>query len=324
MSVRYFNPKVAAEDETGLRYGFVTNGGSASRMELSENNLNLTIAPSSINILNDETLGKHGVHRMNLAISNHQSSPAENAELELKLDFIPCSEAVRLNEGTIHFGSKKDDGYMDIKFIPAARFHGKLKVEGREIDVSGQGYCFHIYQGIKPHAATKKWSIAYFLENPSIEADSTSRSCPRRSLIMIKIYCTETYHNETIQMGFYFNGEHLQAITASDENKLLYSTTEVDPKSGYHVPTNYDYQWKGIDYAGNPFSASIVGNSVHEFAHDDMFQNIPFMIRGLLQVIMHTRPNAYQNFENDIEATINGEVVKGNLMHQHNFLVTED
>lgn len=250
---------------------------------------------------------------------NYSITPAsatQTSPFTLDLDFEPQSAPFQINDGKIHFGATKADGFIEMKFIPSGRCSGKIQIDGEIIDFKGVGICLRQFQGVRPHLTTKRWNCAYFREN------STGEGQPIRSLFTIQMQSSSAYNGETIHYGFYFDGHKLQAVT-SKEDSIVYSKTLRDPDTGYCIPEHFDYRWKGVDMDEKPFEATVSGTPTARMARIDLLENLPIVLRKIVESISSARPYIYQNFNQDVEAVINGEKVVGSLFQEFSFLLED-
>ncbi len=309
---------------------FETQTISSSRMKLTDNNLSVTANDTAfISKPNSgaDANANHMVYSVDYTMSPDSANSGTPPPFSMKFDFSSQCRPVQVNDGKIHFGANRGDGFIQMKFIPAGRCEGTIKVHesNQEIPFAGQGICLRQFQGVKPHATVKRWNCAYFLEKAG--ADTLA---PRRSLFMIQLECVEGYEGAVIDYGFYFDGSQLHTVTVGG-NDISYTKTIVDPDSGYPVPEHFEYRWKGTDFSGSEFVATISSTPVStapegaksssRMARIDLFDNLPSFIRTVLQSVTTARPYIYQHFDRDVEASINGEIVVGDFFQEFSFLV---
>lgn len=345
------SPRGNVEDgETSPATTVSTNGGdsgkeihkfesqtiSSSRMKLTDNNLSVaandavsfTVKPNNNSSSSTGAKHNHMVYSVDYTMAPETSSSTAPPPFNMNFDFAAQSRPFQVNDGKIHFGANRGDGYIQMKFIPAGRCTGTIRAQenNEEIPFSGQGICLRQFQGIKPHATVKRWDCAYFLEK--IKDSTTDVNKPRRSLFMIQLECVECYEGAVIDYGFYFDGQDLHSVTVGG-NKINYSKTIIDPESGYPVPEHFEYSWNGTDFNGSTFQATVSSTPVTggdnksscRMARIDLFDNLPGFIRSILQSVTTARPYIYQHFDHGVEASINGETVVGDFFQEFSFLV---
>jgi hypothetical protein len=296
-----------------------------SNLSVAANESSFTVKPSAAASPQNQRM----IYTVDYNMSPESATAATPLPFNMNFDFNSQSRPFQVNDGKIHFGANRGDGFIQMKFIAAGRCSGSIKVQetNEEVPFSGQGICLRQFQGVKPHATVKRWNCAYFLEKVN---GASSENVPRRSLFMIQLECAECYDSTVIDYGFYFDGHDLHTVTAGG-NKITYSKTIIDPESGYHVPEHFEYRWTGTDFSGNGFQATVSSTPVsgnesdrkssNRMARIDLFDNLPGFIRSILQSVTTARPYIYQHFDHDVEASINGETVVGDLFQEFSFLV---
>ena len=302
---------------------FETQTLSSMRMKLTDDNTSCTLQTSSITMRSDGNSCKISeddgqANNFNFKI-NYSITPATTTQpspFTLDLDFEPQSSPFQVNDGKIHFGATKADGFIEMKFIPSGRCEGKIRIDGESFDFRGTGVCLRQFQGVRPHLTTKRWNCAYFLES------GKSAGEPARSLFTIQMQSSPAYNEEAVNYGFYFDGKRLQAVT-SKEDSIVFAKTTVDPENGYCIPEHFNYKWKGIDMDGNDFEATVSGTPTTRMARIDILENLPIILRKIVESICPARPYIYQNFNQKVEAVINGEKVVGNLFQEFSFLIED-
>ena len=292
-------------------------------MKLTDDNTSCTLQTSSITMQTNgnsckmtETQCSPNDFNFKINYSITPASATQAAPFTLDLKFEPFSTPFQVNEGKIHFGETKADGFIEMKFIPAGRCEGKIQIDGESVDFRGTGICLRQFQGVRPHLTTKRWNCAYFLES------AKTAGAPQRSLFTIQMLSSRAYNEEVVNYGFYFDGKKLQAVT-SKEDAIIYAKCVFDPENGYSVPEHFDYRWKGIDMDGKDFEAAVSGTPTERMARIDLLENLPVVLRKIVESISPARPYIYQNYNQEVEAIINGEKVVGNLFQEFSFLSEE-
>lgn len=341
MTARYYKPGAMMDDyvegsvtqsttnlnspSTGAKaiHKFETQTLSSLRMRLTDENTSCTLQTSSITmktngnscrISTTESSSDDFSFKINYSITPatvNQPSP-----FTLDLDFEPQSAPFQVSDGKIHFGATRADGFIEMKFIPSGRCQGIIQIDGECFNFRGTGMCLRQFQGIRPHLATKRWNCAYFLESGKAEGE------PLKSLFTIQMQTCPAYNGETVNYGFYFDGKKLQAVTSKDDT-ITYAKTAIDPDNGYCIPEHFDYRWKGIDMDGKEFEATVSGTPTARMARIDLYENLPIVLRRIVEGITSARPYIYQNLNHEVEAVINGEKVVGNLFQEFSFLSEE-
>ena len=298
---------------------FETQTLSSLRMKLTDENTSCALQASSITMKTNRnscemTTSSDFNFKINYSIT--PATASQSSPFTLDWTFDPKCLPFQVNGGEIHFGATKTDGFIEMKFIPSGKCEGKISIDGETFDFRGFGMCLRQFQGVKPYITTKRWNCAYFRETKSDASDLV------KSLFMIQTQCSSVYNGETINYGFYFDGEKLQAVT-SQENELIFAKTSVDPENGYFVPEHFDYRWKGIGMDGAAFNAVVSGTERSLMARIDLLENVPIVLRKVVENLCPARPYIYQNFNQDVEATINGEKVIGTLFQEFSFLLED-
>jgi hypothetical protein len=292
-------------------------------MKLTDDNTSCSLQTSSITmqtngnscrITETQSSANDFSFKMNYSITPATATQA--SPFTLDLDYEPLSAPFQINEGKIHFGATRADGFIEMKFVPAGRCQGKIQIDGESFNFCGTGVCLRQFQGVRPHLTTKRWNCGYFLETAKKAGD------PQRSLFIIQMQSSPAYSEEVVNYGFYFDGKKLQAVT-SRQNDIIYSKTIVDPENGYCVPEHFDYRWKGVDMDGKDFEATVSGTPTARMARIDILENLPVVVRKIVESFSQARPYIYQNFNQEVLAVINGEKVVGNLFQEFTFLLEE-
>lgn len=340
VTARYYKPGTD-DKETKIIQKFETQTLSSMRMKLTDDNTSCTLQTSSIlmraqgpdssceiNSLDDgdssnssslsssNPRNKEVNFKINYSIT--PATPNKPSPFTLDIDFKSLSPPFQFNDGKVHFGSTRSgsDGFIQMKFIPSGRCIGKIQIDGKEIDFKGVGICLRQFQGIKPHVATKRWNCAYFCEN------CDNKDQPIRTLFTIQMQSSLAYNGEIIYYGFYFDGTKLNAVTSAG-NEIIYSKTKTDRDTGYCVPEHFDYRWKGVGLDGTPFEATVSGTPTSRMARIDLLENLPIVLRKIVESFTSARPYIYQNYNQDVEAVINGEKVQGTLFQEFSFLLED-
>lgn len=302
---------------------FETQTLSSMRMKLTDENTSCALQTSSITMRTNgnscritETQSSANDFSFKINYSITSATAAQASPFTLDLDFEPLSAPFQVNEGKIHFGATRADGFIEMKFVPAGRCQGKIQIDGESFNFRGTGVCLRQFQGVRPHLTTKRWNCAYFLEN------AKEAGAPQRSLFTIQMLSSPAYNEEVVNYGFYFDGKKLQAVT-SKEDAIIYAKTVVDPENGYCVPEHFDYRWKGVDMDGKDFEATVSGTPTARMARIDLLENLPVVLRKIVESLSSARPYIYQNYNQEVEAVINGEKVVGNLFQEFSFLLEE-
>ena len=329
VTARYYKPGLMDEYAEGSTsdlsggakaiHKFETQTLSAMRMKLTDENTSCSLQTSSITMKTkgnscEMTSSSDFNFKINYSIT--PATATQPSPFTLDLTFEPKSAPFQINGGEIHFGATKTDGFIEMKFIPSGRCEGKISIDGEKFDFRGFGICLRQFQGVKPHLTTKRWNCAYFQERVKSADDKV------KGLFMIQAQFSSAYNGESINYGFYFDGEKLQAVT-SQENEIIFAKTSVDPENGYCVPDHFDYRWKGIGMNGDAFTATVSGTQQSRMARIDLLENVPIIFRRIVENVCPARPYIYQNYNQDVEAEINGEKVIGTLFQEFSFLLED-
>lgn len=323
MTARYYKKTTTDDGELHTIHKFETQTLSAMRMKLSDNNNSVAALSSSITMRSTggelrDGRGEKVVFKIAYAITT--PTPTQPSPLMVDLEFEPVTAPFQVNDGNIYFGATKADGFINMKYIAAGRCRGTVRVDGVNHAFSGQGMCLQQFQGIKPHASAKRWNCAYFVE----QQPPAGRLA--RTLFMIELQCTDSYNGEVITYGFYYDGERLNTVTSAS-NEVKYAKTVVDRDTGYNVPEQFYYCWRGADFAGNAFSASCTDVPTARMARIDLFENVPLIIRKVLENFTNARPYIYQHFDQEVEMHIESggdkETIVGRLFQEFSFLLED-
>ncbi len=279
-------------------------------MKLYDGNMSVAAQSSSIAL---NTRSKDFGYTINYSMGPEDS--AAPSPFTIKLDYTPLAEPFKFGDGKVHLGANKADGFVEMKFIPAGRFDGLVQIDKELFPFSGQGVCFRQFLGVKPHGATKRWNCAYFLEK-------SREGQPRRTLYMVQMQCSAQYNHEEVHYGFYFDGKQVSAVTCAG-NSISYGKTKTDAENGYSVPDHFEYTWQGVDCEGKAFEASLSGVPSSRVCRIDLMSSVPSMLRRVAESFTSARPFIYQYFDRDVEATINGEIVCGDLFQEFSFLLED-
>lgn len=310
MEMEMETPATSTETAEGINK-FETQSLSSLRMKLSDENTSCTLQTSSITMTNTSS----DDFKFKIDYSMTPATANQPSPFTLNLEFESECAPFQVNDGKVHFGENKGDGFIEMKFVPSGRCQGKIQIEGKVFDFNGGGICLRQFQGVRPHLTTKRWNCAYFRENGSGPG-------PVKSLFSIQMLSSSAYNGETIHYGFYHDGKKLQAVT-SLEDKILFSKTIVDPDTGYCVPEHFEYHWNGVDMDGKDFKAKVSGSPAIRMARIDLLSNLPVVLRKIVESLSSARPYIYQKYNQQIEATVNGEKVVGCLFQEYSFLLED-
>ena len=122
-------------------------------------------------------------------------------------------------------------------------------------------------------------------------------------------------------------GRNEYGEVTSASNCITYAKTRVDPDTGYLVPEHFDYAWAGTDFAGAPFRASCSGTPTARMARIDLLENVPSVLRKVIEGLTTVRPYIYQHFDRNVQATVchagRELVLTGNLFQEFSFLLDD-
>ena len=297
-------------------------------MKLTDENTSCSLQTSSILMkiignsseINSTSMETENEKNNNFSFKiNYSITPAtatRPSPFSLDLEFEPLCAPFQVNDGKIHFGAGKTDGFIEMKFIPQGKCRGTIKIDGKSFDFKGVGVCLRQYQGVKPHVTTKRWNCSYFCENV------TKIDQPIRSLFMIQMQSSPAYNGEVINYGYYFDGKKLRAVTSKD-NEIIYSKIKCDRETGYCVPEHFDYRWNGVDMEGKLFKAVVSGTPSSRIARIDLLENLPMFLRKIVESLCPARPYIYQTLNQSVKAEINGESLEGTLFQEFSFLLED-
>jgi hypothetical protein len=293
------------------------------RMKVTDNNASIQTLSSSITALPPGDEGKNANFRVSYEIT--PATAGQPTPLVVNFEFNSLTNPLSIGDGTIHFGKAKADGYISMKFIPAGRCTGTVRVAGTALPFEGQGICIQQYQGIKPHNSAKRWNCAFFVEDAASAASAGLAA--RRSLFIIQMLCAAAYDEEIHQQGLYFNGHQMGAVTGAGSG-VSYGSAKTDRETGYDVPEHFDYTWRGVDYEGKPFLASCSGSPTARMARIDLLENVPSVLRKVIESLTSARPYIYQHFDHNVQCSFtsaNGTVstITGSLFQEFSFLLDQ-
>lgn len=245
---------------------------SASKLKLTENRLSLTVKNVSF-----QQAGKH--YQLSMEREGRRG-------FGCSLTFTPLTDSFQCHDGSVHFGINRRDGFINLRFMPAARIQGHLEDEkGQQIPIDGLGMCLHQFQGVKPYLSASRWNMVYF------QADTNEETI----LYMIQMTTPKIYQRQTHSVGYLFLRGQMVAITRSN---LVCSEGNVkDPESNYLLPSKLRYQWSGVTLAPcRPFKAECRVELVHLAAKIAVLDTLPFVIRKVVEAFV-AKPFVYQWLE---------------------------
>lgn len=336
MTARYYKPGYtddAKEAETsGAKaiHKFESQTLSSLRMKLTDENTSCALQSSSISMKTanggnscemstlDGSCGSEKDFSFNINYAITPATATQASPFKLDLTFDPLSAPFQINDGKIQFGATRTDGFIGMKFIPSGKCTGTIEIDGEKFAFKGQGVCLRQFQGVKPHVTTKRWNCAYFCEN----TPKTGTSKARKTLFTIQMQSSAAYNGAIVNYGFYHDGERLRAVTSKDD-QIHYAKTKTDSDTGYCVPEHFDYRWKGVDMDGKDFEATVSGTPTARMARIDLLENVPVVVRRVVESLCSARPYIYQNFNHDVEAVIDGEKIQGSLFQEFSFLLED-
>ena len=285
-----------------------------SYMHISDDKLKLSARDCVNNIEQIDGVWKHKIY---LTLPSKTCS----TPMIVDIDFTPLTDPVQLNEGKIYFGANKEDGFQWFGVIPAGKCIGTVRFgNGEEITFSGQGTCVHNFQGIKPYTAIHRWNGAYFRQNPTASWDNIQSGC-LPSLLFLQMHANEDYRGVTLQHGYSYDGERVNVVCNGPSNQASYPTTTLDHDTSYSVPTASRYQLNGVDFQGDEFNATIEVSNTQYFVRQDLLDNVPKLLKTVVQSILRSKPNSFRYLDHDVTATINSTSVVGTLFQELTFLV---
>ncbi len=222
--------------------------------------------------------------------------------IDLELAFEPASpHAVAFGDGEVSFGVGASDGKISMAFVPSGRASGRLLLgskrgPGEAIAFNGTGMCIHQFQGVRPYLVATHWNLAYFVED-----SSGGEAMAPLSLFMLQVRTPIKYANSLVNFGLISSGGRV--LMASCSNQITSQSPIFDPSSGYYIPQQITYEWRGISADGDAMEAKCVVTSTILCAKINVLDQLPFVMRKIVEAFV-TKPYVYQWLEDSVVITI--------------------
>lgn len=208
----------------------------------------------------------------------------------LDLDFKGVSQPFAIHDGCIHFGRDRMDGYIQLKFIPAARVTGSVRLDdGSQRSFDGWGFIVRQFQGLKPYLSASRWNLFYFCTGDRLSKNSVSFQ--NTSLFMLQLITPEPYDRIAYNIGCIWREDRLLAV--SIDNQISEVSPVLDLQSKYTIPRAFQYRWKGVTFEGEPFQASCQCETRTVVTKECVLDSLPFVLRKVIEAFI-PRPYIFQ------------------------------
>ncbi|KAL1916100.1 uncharacterized protein VTP21DRAFT_6104 [Calcarisporiella thermophila] len=230
-------------------------------------------------------------------------------ETFVSFQFEKIDRGFKIGEGKTFLGSDSSStNFVSHKFLPKGRITGVLVHNGVEHELEGDGLFVHAIQGLMPHLIASKWNFV-------------NLQGPEGSVCMIQFETTPQYGNVRVNQGAVVVDNKL--IGVSVENEVEYVESELDAETGYHVPTETRYTWKGkcVD-DDTPFSVTIQQRPTVLVDKIDVLSEVPYFLRKLVQAFV-AKPFVYQWFDDSKAEIVIGDrtiTLEGKVFHECTFI----
>jgi len=269
-------------------------------LELSDGNTSITISGFKVKRLAD----KNSYH------VNFDEKECKQIRGELHFNGEGIDSVKFGDDGKVGFVADKSEFESLFFTIPRAAVTGKIVVDGKDVNIDGYGFCSHFCQNMKAHRVALRWQLMKF--------HSTEMTINQNLLITPK-----QYGKVRVSNGMLVYKGKLTAVTM--ENDIVYPKTQYDKETGYDVPVQAEYSWKGKTLDGRPFSATISVPPTKLVDRVDILGHLPWAIRMIIKAFI-ARPFHYQ-WKDEVTAkvVIGSESfdVKGMALHEVTFVNPE-
>lgn len=231
-------------------------------------------------------------------------------EIKISLSLSPMTDAFSIKDGNIYFGCDKNDGHINMKFLPFMKVQGSIQMNGEKEEFDGNGMCCHQFQGLKPYLSASRWNVLYF--QADLEEGETA---PNISAFMTQIRTPNLYDRATFNLGSIFVNGKLTGVSVG--NQIDVENVVRDPESGYNIPGTFKYTWDGITFDEEPFHVTCEMTHGLPCRKLNVLDHLPFFLRKAIEAFV-TRPFAYYWLERgelqlkigDQESTVRGWVMQ--------------
>jgi hypothetical protein len=218
----------------------------------------------------------------------------------------PNCAGFTMGDGIFKFG-KKDTHVLVMEFQPFASASGIVDALDKQYELSnGAALICHVYQGLKPHKHADQWYVSYFVSDEII-------------LFMIQLKMPAGLGRFIVNQGCVVqNG---QIIGMSVKNSILVEDEVKCDQSGYYIPKEVIYQWKGHgESPEDEFYARINVKPTHSIATINILEHLPWMLRVFVTTFI-AKPYCYQwlddaEAEYRVGADEKLKTAKGKLYHE--------
>jgi len=226
------------------------------------------------------TIGGFQIKRDIPSNSYHIIMDDSSCPIKGELDFLSEGlQGVKFgDDGKVAFNAERTDFEQLFFTIPRANVKGKINVSGKPVVIDGWGFVSHFRQNMKAHKVALRWQLMKF--------HSDEVTLNQNLLVTPKQYGKARVSNGM----FVFKGK-LCAVTM--DNDITYPTATYDRDTGYDMPTQTEYSWKGTTVDGKPFQANISITPTRLIDKIDILGHLPWAIRMILKTFI-ARPFHYQ------------------------------
>ena len=129
-----------------------------------------------------------------------------------------------------------------------------------------------------------RWYLAVFVADKD-----TSGS--QASLFMIQLSTPSIYGSTVVNWGAYYGHGGLQVLCK--DGTITPFEPALDPASGYYIPHEILFEWRGVDGKGNSFAAECRTKPTTLCDRVNLLDLLPFVMRKIVETFV-TKPFVYQ------------------------------
>ena len=243
-----------------------------------------------------------------------------------------CGQGLRVGDGAVFYDAAKTKFWKNV-------FYPKMRAEGR---VAGRPWSGHAFMSkvtcnVPMHQIS---SEAHHFKMYSNDGD--------HALVMVEQAAPKAYGYEKYTLGAYVRRGEIVAVTHDNEVRWLHSAVP-DGASGYALPAEYEYIWKGTTIEGGSthgedggegtvpgqaFEARARLRPARMLSRVDLLAHLPAFIRWVVQRLI-AKPYMFLWLEQDghdtagvdtataeVTVKVDGkrETIKGVLLHEKHYI----
>ncbi|KAI9327080.1 oxidative stress survival, Svf1-like protein [Obelidium mucronatum] len=234
-------------------------------------------------------------------------------ETAFNIVFNPSEAPFKINDGKVCFGKSDKDGFVQAQFMPKASLSGTVMLGGKAMEAKGQGLFHHAVQ-CKPQGAAK-WNFINFQSE-------------KDALMLYEFEISQKNHGSDhpniVSQGSIVRNDRIIAVTTN--NRAVHVQKQMDPVSGYEIPTQMFVSWEGKTLEDNlDVKVEVSALLSNKLDTIDILSDLPYLLRKFIQTFI-TAPFLFLWYERVVARVTVGDEsteIEGDMFVECTFLSKE-